>query len=228
MFLQNMHNPLVKLYDFTVISGGQTGVDIAALRAAQCLGLKTGGMAPKGYKTIAGPKAGLKTTFRLKESNGGYSVRTRYNVEHSNATLIMASKMDSHGTALTLVCAKVSERPTFCFQIAEPQNGQISIDPNMINNCIGWITSMLKPDQDFILNVAGNSSTTSPNIFIPAFVLCTEIFAQVAFKTNEIIESELVERYQKCRTDFQMVQALADNYDYIGDLDPRGLRGLIL
>jgi hypothetical protein len=34
-----------------VISGGQTGVDQAALRAAQACGLETGGYAPLGWET---------------------------------------------------------------------------------------------------------------------------------------------------------------------------------
>jgi hypothetical protein len=37
-----------------VISGGQTGVDIAALWAAKALGFQTGGMMPKGWRTRGG------------------------------------------------------------------------------------------------------------------------------------------------------------------------------
>jgi len=38
-----------------VVSGGQTGVDQAALRAARASGIATGGWAPKGWATEAGP-----------------------------------------------------------------------------------------------------------------------------------------------------------------------------
>lgn len=35
----------------TVISGMQTGVDIASLRAGESLGLQTGGWCPRGFRT---------------------------------------------------------------------------------------------------------------------------------------------------------------------------------
>jgi len=35
-----------------VISGGQCGVDVAALRAAKSCGLRTGGMMPRGFRTL--------------------------------------------------------------------------------------------------------------------------------------------------------------------------------
>ncbi len=46
-----------------VISGGQTGADQAALRAARAAGIPTGGWAPLGWKTEEGPAprlAGLR------------------------------------------------------------------------------------------------------------------------------------------------------------------------
>ena len=41
--------------NLTVISGGQTGVDQAALRAARSCGIPTGGWAPRGWLTEDGP-----------------------------------------------------------------------------------------------------------------------------------------------------------------------------
>jgi hypothetical protein len=38
-----------------VISGGQTGADQGGLRAAQACGIPTGGWAPRGWLTEAGP-----------------------------------------------------------------------------------------------------------------------------------------------------------------------------
>jgi hypothetical protein len=40
---------------FTILSGGQSGVDQAALRAARACGLPTGGFAPRGWLTEDGP-----------------------------------------------------------------------------------------------------------------------------------------------------------------------------
>lgn len=38
-----------------IVSGGQTGADQAALRAARAAGLPTGGWAPRGWLTEEGP-----------------------------------------------------------------------------------------------------------------------------------------------------------------------------
>jgi hypothetical protein len=42
-----------------VLSGGQSGVDQAALRAARACGLDTGGWAPAGWMTEVGPASWL-------------------------------------------------------------------------------------------------------------------------------------------------------------------------
>lgn len=48
-----------------VISGGQTGVDQAALRAARASGIVTGGFAPKGWATEDGPAPWLGSEYGL-------------------------------------------------------------------------------------------------------------------------------------------------------------------
>lgn len=48
-----------------IISGGQTGVDICALRAAKRANIETGGWAPFGYITIKGPQKELLQSFCL-------------------------------------------------------------------------------------------------------------------------------------------------------------------
>ena len=50
-----------------IISGGQTGADQGALRAALDLGISTGGVAPKGYKTETGPHQVLPYVYGLPE-----------------------------------------------------------------------------------------------------------------------------------------------------------------
>jgi hypothetical protein len=71
-----------------VISGGQTGVDQAALRAARAAGMPTGGWAPRGFLTEDGPAPWL-AGWGLKESaRPGYPARTGLNVRQSDATLL--------------------------------------------------------------------------------------------------------------------------------------------
>jgi predicted Rossmann-fold nucleotide-binding protein len=66
-----------------VISGGQTGVDQAGLRAARAVGLATGGSAPRGWETEDGPAPWLAECERE-----GYLARTEANVRASDGTMI--------------------------------------------------------------------------------------------------------------------------------------------
>ena len=51
-----------------VTSGGQTGVDAAALRVAKSLGIPTGGWMTKGWKTLDGPRPEYAALYGMRES----------------------------------------------------------------------------------------------------------------------------------------------------------------
>jgi predicted Rossmann-fold nucleotide-binding protein len=70
-----------------VVSGGQTGVDQAALRAARAAGFETGGFAPQGWATEAGPAPWLAEYGLVECRVGGYPARTFENVRVADATL---------------------------------------------------------------------------------------------------------------------------------------------
>jgi hypothetical protein len=71
-----------------VISGGQTGADKTGLVEAKKLGLETGGTAPKGYRTEAGPDFSLRDDYGLVESESyDYAPRTKQNVADAEVTL---------------------------------------------------------------------------------------------------------------------------------------------
>ena len=73
-----------------MISGGQTGVDQAALDVAIKLGISHGGWIPKGRLTENGM---LDDKYHLKEmETANYNKRTEQNVIDSDGTLII-----SHG-----------------------------------------------------------------------------------------------------------------------------------
>ena len=79
----------------TVFSGGQTGVDRAALDAAMHAGLRTGGWCPPGREADDGripdvyelKKTDLRNSAVLPEVPR--SLRTEWNVRDSDATLIL-------------------------------------------------------------------------------------------------------------------------------------------
>lgn len=88
-----------------VVSGGQCGVDVAALRAAQRLGLATGGHCPANYMTAHGPNPQL-AQFGLVEIRAGslaqqYVRRSTMNVDDADATLAIRPGA-SRGTDCTI------------------------------------------------------------------------------------------------------------------------------
>lgn len=93
-----------------VISGGQTGADRIGLEVAKTLGIPTGGTAPRGWKTEAGPDPLLKS-FGLQESvSSDYNKRTAENVINSDGTVLFGN-MSSPGSVSTLRVLVEEERP---------------------------------------------------------------------------------------------------------------------
>jgi len=82
-----------------LVSGGQTGVDRAALDVARRLGMPFGGWCPRGRRTEAGP---LPRRYRLRETpSRDYAQRTRWNVRDSDGILIINRGAFDGGTKLT-------------------------------------------------------------------------------------------------------------------------------
>jgi hypothetical protein len=92
-----------------IVSGGQTGVDRAALDAARAAGLDIGGWCPRGRRAEDGR---VPDIYPLRETEArGYGTRTRDNVRDSDATLILNLGVLEGGTALTMRCAEELRRP---------------------------------------------------------------------------------------------------------------------
>ena len=85
-----------------IVSGGQTGGDQAAWRAAKRLGIETGGWMPSGFRTEEGPRPDLGRIYGAQE-NGfpGYRERTEDNVGDSDITLWLGSAGGSAGFSCT-------------------------------------------------------------------------------------------------------------------------------
>ena len=101
-----------------IVSGGQTGVDRAALDVALELGVPCGGWCPRGRRAEDGP---IDRRYPLTETPwDGYPQRTEWNVRDSDGTLILTRGTPDRGTALTVELARHYGRPHLVIDLAEP------------------------------------------------------------------------------------------------------------
>lgn len=92
-----------------VISGGQSGVDRAALDVALELGLDCGGWCPAGRRAEDGP---IEAHYPLTETGTiDYAERTRRNVVDADATLVLCQGALMGGTLLTVQLAGAQGKP---------------------------------------------------------------------------------------------------------------------
>jgi hypothetical protein len=87
-----------------IVSGGQSGVDRAALDVARALGLAAGGWCPRGRRAEDGA---IAPRYRLRETpSAGYAQRTAWNVRDSDGTLVLIRGALEGGTLLTVRLAR--------------------------------------------------------------------------------------------------------------------------
>jgi predicted Rossmann-fold nucleotide-binding protein len=133
-----------------VISGGQTGVDRAALDAALELGIPCGGWCPKGRRAEDGK---IPDRYPLQEtSSSDYPQRTEMNVEDSDGTLILIWGSPKGGTLLTLKLARKHRKPYILVDLIE-EGGAFRVQEWVRKNLIR------------ILNVAGPREGEAPGIY---------------------------------------------------------------
>jgi hypothetical protein len=146
-----------------VISGGQTGVDQAALRAAKACGIPTGGWCPLGFLTEAGPMPALADFGLAEMPTADYPPRTRKNIEESDATLTLITHIRQlfGGTSFTI---------TECRRQAKPR-----LTHNMANGMAEPLAWLRRIDP-YTLNVAGPRESKVPGIGKTAEAFLVELF----------------------------------------------------
>jgi hypothetical protein len=136
-----------------IVSGGQTGVDRAALDLALELGLPCGGWCPRGRRAEDGP---LPERYPLREtSSPAYPQRTAGNVRDSDATLILTRGEPDPGTALTARLAARYGRPHLIVDLAKSPDA-------------ARVRAWLDENQIRVLNVAGPRESAKPGIYAQA------------------------------------------------------------
>ncbi|WP_036515782.1 putative molybdenum carrier protein [Nevskia soli] len=135
-----------------IVSGGQTGVDRAALDAARCSGLEARGWCPAGRRAEDGA---ISPEYLLIETpSRGYRQRTKWNVRDSDATLILYRGEMTGGTALTVKFAAELGRPVLAVELGQADAGAVR----------RW----LGENHVTILNIAGPKETKNPAIYAEA------------------------------------------------------------
>ena len=154
-------------------SGGQTGVDRAALDAALEAGLATGGWIPRGRRAEDGPippsYAGLRET-----DSDDYAVRTVRNVVDSDATLILTWGPATGGTLATLLAAERAGKPHLVIDLL------VADSVGDARTVSAWIAGLAGPDRRPVLNVAGPRASQAPHVYARAREFLTRTFAALA------------------------------------------------
>lgn len=135
-----------------LISGGQTGVDRAALDAGLALGIGIGGWCPAGRRSETGP---IPDCYPMLEAAvSAYPMRTRLNVRDSDATLVFCRGTPHGGTALTVELSGNLRRPCLVIDLESLDDLQAG------EQVLQWLQDVCP----IILNVAGPRLSEAPEL----------------------------------------------------------------
>ena len=149
--------PKFSWYRCTIVSGGQTGADRAALDWACHNSIAHGGWCPKGRLAADGP---LPLKYQLRETEStGYPQRTKLNVKDSDATLIFNIGALDGGTLQTVRFAQTLKKPYRVFQL-----DQLGVE-DVASELVGWLAQA----RFVLLNVAGPREEKRPGIYALVF-----------------------------------------------------------
>jgi hypothetical protein len=133
-----------------IISGGQTGVDRAALDVALELGISCGGWCPRGRRAADGA---IPLRYPLLETpSRKYPQRTAWNVHDSDGTLVLSLGEPTGGTAFTIRCARKHGKPVFVVDLCE-------------NARPGLVKEWAESHHVRVLNIAGPREREKPGVY---------------------------------------------------------------
>jgi Circularly permutated YpsA SLOG family len=140
----------LELDQLTIVSGGQTGADRAALDWALAHGIPCGGWCPKGRLAEDGP---IDFQYPLKETPSEcYSERTEWNVRDSDATVIFSIAAElTGGSKETLELARQHHKPCLHLHSRLPDGA-------------GQLRTFLEKNNVKVLNVAGPRRSHEPAV----------------------------------------------------------------
>lgn len=161
----------------TIVSGGQTGVDRAALDAAIGVGTEIGGWCPQGRRSEDGQ---IPLLYGLKETaSRNYTVRTEWNIRDSDGTLIIAMKTLTGGTRLTWQLTKKHQKPCYVVHLRESADAELFSSQNSPTDHCSAVVEWIRENRIRVLNVAGPRASSHPEIHSEAEQIVTAILQQL-------------------------------------------------
>ena len=146
-----------------IISGGQTGADIAAIDAAIASNFPYGGWLPKGRKT---EKGSLSMHYQMQEmTTGGYPKRTEKNIKESDGTVIFTHQNLTGGSKLAGDLAERLGKPWL----------HINFNKTDSNKVISLLSGWIKKNKINVLNVAGSRASKDVDIYDKVFLAINNI-----------------------------------------------------
>ena len=148
-----------------IVSGGQSGVDQAALDAAMALGICYGGWVPKGdwAENFQHPPGLLTKYPKMVETEASDPAeRTKLNVRDSDATIILVQSNDQEelpGTKLTLETAHRLGRPSLTVAVG---------DLDAAARLRQWLSDRCEKRPICSLNVAGPRESEAQGLYAKA------------------------------------------------------------
>jgi hypothetical protein len=146
-----------------IVSGGQTGADIAGIDAAIELGVPHGGWLPKGRLTEDGP---LPEKYQLQEMpTASYPKRTAQNVIDSDGTVIFTHGALTGGSKLTRKQALKHGKPLLHLELSATMKG----------NVVQTLRTFIEENDIQVLNVAGSRGSRDPALYGKVFKIMVEV-----------------------------------------------------
>jgi hypothetical protein len=143
-----------------IISGGQTGVDRAALDVAISEGIDIGGSCPAGREADDGP---IPEKYLLQETaDTDPFVRTENNVRDSDGSLLLYRDKLHGGTAYAMEMARQLGRPVKAVDVSAPPS---------VADVADWI----EQNRLHVLHIGGQRENSSPGIYQQASAFIKDV-----------------------------------------------------
>ena len=148
-------------------SGGQTGVDRAALDVALELGIPIGGHLPRGRKDENGDVLSDKYANMQETDTDDVTLRTELNVRNSDATLIFSHGALFGGSQYTQRMALQHGKPCL----------HVDFEKHDADQAMWLVKTWLSDAQPRVLNVAGPRASDDPQIYSKAKCVLAGVLA---------------------------------------------------